>query len=136
MTAVTPVVTTLDRDRLADLLAGGAAAVHGGHAGLLDRQLRHATLVTPAEVPPQVVTMRSRVVVTRLSNGVAMPLTLAYPDECVAFGETLSVLSSLGLRLLGCRVGDQIDWPTPGGVRRLKVDQIVYQPEAAGHFHL
>lgn len=32
--------------------------------------------------------------------------------------------------------GDTIEWPVPSGVRRLKVDEILYQPEAAGDYDL
>ena len=32
--------------------------------------------------------------------------------------------------------GDTIEWPVPSGVRRLKVDEILYQPEAAGNYEL
>ena len=48
------------------------------------------------------------------------------------FGSRLSVLTPLGVRLLGFRVGDVIEWPVPCGVRRLRVERILFQPEAAG----
>jgi regulator of nucleoside diphosphate kinase len=38
--------------------------------------------------------------------------------------------------MLGYEVGDTFEWDVPGGVRRLKVKQILYQPEAAGDYHL
>jgi regulator of nucleoside diphosphate kinase len=37
---------------------------------------------------------------------------------------------------LGYRVGDVFTWQVPDGVRRLKVKQILYQPEASGDYHL
>jgi len=36
--------------------------------------------------------------------------------------------------LIGYRVGDVITWNVPGGMRMLRVEKIIYQPEAAGDF--
>jgi regulator of nucleoside diphosphate kinase len=36
--------------------------------------------------------------------------------------------------MLGYRVGDQFEWKVPGGLRRMKVTKVHYQPEAAGDF--
>ena len=33
------------------------------------------------------------------------------------------------------RLGDTIEWEVPAGLKRFKVEEIVYQPEAAGDYH-
>jgi len=38
--------------------------------------------------------------------------------------------------MIGYRTGNRISWPVPGGMKKLKVKKILYQPEAAGDFHL
>jgi regulator of nucleoside diphosphate kinase len=38
--------------------------------------------------------------------------------------------------MLGYRVGDVFEWEVPAGKRRLKVDKILFQPEAAGNYEL
>jgi regulator of nucleoside diphosphate kinase len=45
-------------------------------------------------------------------------------------------LAPLGLALLGTRVGQIVKFDAPAGQRRLKVERILYQPEASGDFHL
>jgi regulator of nucleoside diphosphate kinase len=62
--------------------------------------------------------------------------TLVYPEEADVDLAKLSVLAPLGTALLGASVGDVVECRTPGGVRRLKIERILYQPEAAGDFHL
>jgi regulator of nucleoside diphosphate kinase len=52
------------------------------------------------------------------------------------FDNRLSVLTPLGIRLLGCRIGDVVEWPVRRGVRRLSIEEILYQPEAAGDLDL
>ena len=48
----------------------------------------------------------------------------------------ISVLEPIGTALLGYRVGDIIEWKVPKGIRKIKVEELLYQPEAAGDFHL
>jgi regulator of nucleoside diphosphate kinase len=38
--------------------------------------------------------------------------------------------------MLGYRVGDTIEWDVPAGRRRLRVEDVLYQPEATGDYHL
>jgi len=47
----------------------------------------------------------------------------------------MSILAPLGTAVLGCRVGDTVEWEAPAGRKRLKVKKIVYQPEAEGNYH-
>ncbi|HEU4582935.1 MAG TPA: GreA/GreB family elongation factor [Polyangiaceae bacterium] len=49
----------------------------------------------------------------------------------------ISVLAPVGSALLGLAVGETIEWPLPAGqAKRLRVVEVVYQPEQAGDFHL
>ena len=49
----------------------------------------------------------------------------------------MSILAPIGSALLGLSVGEQIDWPAPGGkTLKLKLLEVEYQPEAAGDFDL
>jgi regulator of nucleoside diphosphate kinase len=45
-------------------------------------------------------------------------------------------MAPLGMALLGYRKGDIVKWTVPSGVKKLRVDDIIYQPEAAGDYHL
>jgi regulator of nucleoside diphosphate kinase len=49
---------------------------------------------------------------------------------------TVSVLAPIGTAVLGYRVGDEIEWEVPSGVRRLKVEDVPFQPENAGRYDL
>ncbi|CAM5344938.1 Transcription elongation factor GreAB OS=Rhodanobacter lindaniclasticus OX=75310 GN=B1991_10145 PE=4 SV=1 [Rhodanobacter lindaniclasticus] len=86
-------------------------------------------------MPPHIVTMNSTVVFEDESDGEKLTLTLVYPTGAGAPG-TVSIFAPVGSALLGLARGQQIDWPMPDGrKRRLKVLEITYQPEAAGHLH-
>jgi regulator of nucleoside diphosphate kinase len=107
-----------------------------GYIRELKDEIEQAAVVPAKEVERGIVTMNSRVRVRDETASVREDLTLVYPDDADIFGTRLSVLTSLGVRLLGQREGDVVDWPVRRGVRKLRVEQIVYQPESSGHFHL
>lgn len=103
---------------------------------VLRRELERAHLIEPDEVPPDVVTMHSRVRLADPQTNQKMCCTLVFPEDAVATHERISVLAPLGAAILGCRTGDVIRFEVPGGRRTVRVLDVLYQPEAAGHFHL
>ena len=44
--------------------------------------------------------------------------------------------SGIGTAILGYKEGDAIDWRIPDRTRRIWIEKVLYQPEAAGDFHL
>jgi regulator of nucleoside diphosphate kinase len=101
------------------------------HLLALADELESAEVVEPDRVPPDVVTMRSRVRVLDMVSGQAATYTISYPMEASLDDGRLSVLAPIGTALLGYREGDVVEWPVPGGVRVLKIEKLEHQPEAA-----
>jgi len=96
-----------------------------------------ASAVVPArEVPPDVVTMYSQVLLLDEASGERTKLALCYPADAEPAAGFISVLSPLGLSLLGLRVGDVAHWRTPAGARAAVVLEILFQPEASGDYSL
>ncbi|TBR39610.1 MULTISPECIES: nucleoside diphosphate kinase regulator [Dyella] len=127
-------VSRLDLERIEALLERMTPAQAETYAPLVAELVR-AEVVEPAQMPPNVVTMNSRVTFLDESDGEQLSLTLVYPTNAGATG-TVSILAPVGSALLGLAVGQQIAWPTPDGrSRTLKVLGIEYQPEAAGDLH-
>ena len=57
---------------------------------------------------------------------------LVYPADADLERNRISVLAPIGTAILGYRVGDVIEWKVPAGLRRLRVEEVLYQPERAG----
>jgi len=126
-------VTEADMVRLHGLLA---AQERGGerdqeHLQALRAELASAAVVESDEVPADVVTMHSRVGVCDLERDTHTSYTLVPPTEADALAGRLSVLAPLGTALLGRRAGEEIVVRSPAGERRLRLEGILYQPEAA-----
>lgn len=126
------IVTSHDLERLRLLIGTNASP----GAERLDRELARAQVVEPTAVPADTVTMNSDVTFEDLASGTRRTIRLVYPTDADAARGHVSVLAPMGSALLGLRVGQEIEWPTPGGVRRVRVVEVLYQPERAGHFDL
>jgi len=99
-------------------------------------ELNRATVIAPTEVPPDVITMNSRVRLLDLDTGEEMIFTLVFPAQADIAESKISVLAPIGTAMLGYRVGDTFTWEVPDGERTLQVKELLYQPEAAGDYHL
>jgi regulator of nucleoside diphosphate kinase len=111
----------------------------GGSVPFLSRlmgELRRAWIVSPTEISPQTVTMNSRLVLKDLGSDEHHTVALKYPREAKGRRSAVSVLSPLGMALLGERVGEVVWWNEPAGPRLARIDALIYQPEAVGDFHL
>jgi regulator of nucleoside diphosphate kinase len=102
----------------------------------LEREIERGAVVRPEEMPADVVTMNSSVRVTDLENAESRVYTIVFPSEANYEQGKISILAPLGVALLGYRVGDTVEWNVPRGVRTLRIDEIVFQPERAGVWHL
>lgn len=133
-------ITELDRQRLEKLIeiAEERPNGDGNHEYLrkLESELDAAETVSSAEVPGDVITMRSKVRLRDLTTNEQMVYTLVFPSEAKFDEGRISVLAPVGTAMLGYRAGSVIEWHVPSGLRRLKVEEILYQPEAAGDYNL
>lgn len=129
-------VTGQDKLRLADLLMEVEASDPRKHGDLeaLEDELERAVIVDAKEIPGDVITMNSRAEMRDLESGETVAFTLVFPSEANIDEGKISVLAPIGAGMLGYRVGDEFEWNVPGGLRRMKVTKIHYQPEAAGDF--
>jgi regulator of nucleoside diphosphate kinase len=102
----------------------------------LEAELDRAEIVDQKQIPADVITMRSKVRLKDLVSGEANTYSLVFPTEANFSEGKISILAPIGTAILGYKQGDTIEWPVPSGVRRLKVDKVLYQPEAEGNYEL
>ncbi len=132
-----PAITVSERDleRLEAVLADLPDDQPGVDAlrGELDR-----AQVAPSEtMPPDVVTMNSRVRFVVEPAGREVEVTLVYPRDFSGAPDQLQVTTPAGVAVLGLAVGQQIEWLAPNGrTVRARIVDLPYQPERAGDFML
>ncbi|MDY0187351.1 MAG: nucleoside diphosphate kinase regulator [Syntrophus sp. (in: bacteria)] len=131
-------ITKFDLDRLWSLIDEIRQHDDKRKANLemLEKELDRGFVVEPHEIPKDVITMNSQIVFTDVDSGETMTVSLVFPSDANFEKKRISILSPIGTALLGYRVGDTVEWNVPSGAKRLRVDNVVYQPEAAGDYHL
>ncbi len=134
MTTRTIFITEQDFARLTNLVGARGITPNGDarHVRDLRHELDRAIIVPGEAVPPDVITMNSKAVLRDLKTGEHLVFTLVFPGRADMEKGQISVLAPIGTALIGYRVGDIIEWEVPAGTARLKVEGILYQPEAAG----
>jgi regulator of nucleoside diphosphate kinase len=80
--------------------------------------------------------MNSTAQVRDLKTNEIMTFTLVFPAAANIDDGKISVLAPVGTAMLGHRAGEDFEWHVPAGPVRLRVEQLLYQPEAAGHYNL
>ena len=130
------VVTAFDQQRLRDLLEGvwQWSAFDRTHAHHLESELDRAHVVRPIDVPPDVVTMNSEIAVRDMDSNEEMTFALVFPSAADVNRRRISILAPIGTAVFGYRAGDTIEWTVPGGARRLRIERVLFQPEAARQF--
>lgn len=128
-------VTEQDASRLSEVILTHSDVDEAAAESLQD-ELDRARVVPTAELSASVVTMNSRVV-CRDERGALRELEVVYPIDADANSGRVSVLSPLGRALLGAAVGHRVEVASGGkSVRTWIIEDIRYQPEAAGDLHL
>ncbi len=132
-------ITKPDYERLTKLIE--IEREREGHANReyidrLEDELERAEMVQQKDIPQDVITMRSMVRLKDLHTREEITYQLMFPTEANYDEGRISVLAPIGTAMLGYRHGDVIEWQVPSGVRRLSVEEVLYQPESKGEYHL
>lgn len=131
-------LTELDHVRLLNL-ARRHTRVDGSPAlrSAIDDVLDSCEIVPSRQAPRDVVTMYSQAVLADLQSGARSTVTVCYPADAQPAAGFVSVLSPLGISLLGMRVGNVARWLTPVGEERAaEIVAILFQPEDSGDYTL
>ena len=132
-------ITEPDHERLTKLIEIARERDPAANREYLDRleeELDRAEVVQQKDTPADLITMRSTVRLKDLNTGEEMIYRLVFPTEANYDEAKISVLAPIGTAMLGYRRGAVIEWQVPSGVRRLSVEEVLYQPESKGEYHL
>jgi regulator of nucleoside diphosphate kinase len=125
-------LSTTNVERLASL-ASSAARRSPEVAERLLAEIDRAQLLSPEELPADVVAMYSHIEYRDEGTGATRQVQLVYPHEAdIALGR-ISVLTLVGAALLGLRAGGSILWPKQDGQeRRLAILRVSPHPFTPG----
>lgn len=103
----------------------------------LQNEVERARVVDFPEVATDLVTMNTRFRYLNITDDKTAEIMIVYPKDANTREGMISVLAPLGTALIGLREQEEIDWAFPDGkTKKLKVLEILYQPESSGDLHL
>jgi regulator of nucleoside diphosphate kinase len=130
-------ITINDYNRLIGLLElASLKTLLPDMAGRLYANLLNAKTLPQEKIDERIITMNSRVYLRDVNNQRKTEVTLTYPHEAEPRERKVSVLSEIGIALLGRHENDLVSWKVPGGIGLFEIVKVTYQPEAAGDYYL
>lgn len=131
-------ITKLDYSRIKSCIndAKQSKSISVADAESLMQELNSANVVEPEKVPENVVTMNSIVKISFLNSDKQIQFQLVYPGKANVKEKKVSIFSPIATALLGYKRGDEIEWIVPAGPTKIRIDEIIYQPEASGNYEL
>lgn len=129
-------LTELDHVRLLNLVLREKRGARSSARPLaIEPILDACAIVASRQVPPDVATMYSQLLLQDVASRERYTLTLCYPCDAEPAAGFVSVLSPVGSSLLGLRVGSAARWSTPAGdEREAEILAILFQPEDSGDY--
>ena len=94
---------------------------------ILINELKKAKQVVRRELPEDIVTLNKLVTVKNINSNEILTVTFVSPDKAKPNKNKPSILSELGIAIVGYKVGDIINWPSNEGEIKyeiLKVDSL------------
>lgn len=111
----------INADDLAHIeaLAEGAMQRNPALADRLLDEIGRARIVAPARMPANVVSIGSAVTYRDESTGLEKTVTLVFPEDADIARQRVSVLTPIGVALLGLAEGAVFHWDTRANQRRM-----------------
>jgi regulator of nucleoside diphosphate kinase len=129
-------ITDIDHERIKRILDKVSRNAQASEAAVkrLEAELFRTHVVESTKIPEDIVTMNSKVLLQL--DGEDIEVSLVYPEDADHTGRKLSILSPIGTAIIGYREGCVFDWELPDGMSKIHIKKVLYQPEAAGDYHL
>ena len=116
--------------------AKNSKTINSNEAEKLLFELSKAEIVPSEKIDKDVVTMNSEVKLFFENTQKEQSFKIVYPQDANLKENKISIFSPIATALIGYKIGDEIEWIVPGGMTKIKIVDLIYQPEAAGDFDL
>ena len=90
----------------------------------LSKELKAANVLVRKDVPENAVDLDTWVKITDMESKQELEFSLVHPTKVKLSKNKISVLSPIGVALLGYHVGDQVEWEMPQGLKMYKIEEV------------
>lgn len=91
----------------------------------LEQELKNARILPAKTIPEDVVGINTSVQVRDVETSEVLSFELVAPSEAKIKNNKVSVLSAIGLALIGYEVGEEVSWEFPEGFKTYKIEKVI-----------
>lgn len=121
-----PILTKSDYNTIKELIVNTPSPLITKEISLLAKEIELAKKVPDTKIEPQVIRLNSYFEVQDVASGKLLNFQLTLPKVANLTEKKLSVLSPLGVALIGFQEGMEIEWDLPGGLKKFKIVSVNY----------
>lgn len=122
-----PILSNTDYNTIKAIINNVPAHLKTKEVGLLQLEIEKADVVNDYELENEIIKLNSYFEVEEVTSRKMIRFTLTLPKHANLSEKKISILSPLGIAVIGFRKGMEIAWPLPGGVKQLKIVEVKHQ---------
>ena len=120
-----PIISETDYKTIYSLIQDLPASQRTKEMGQLQRELNSALRVADEKLEEDIIRLNSYFEVKDMGTGKTLQLHLVMPKMADLSQQKISILSPLGVALIGFREGMLVEWVLPGGPKKLQILKVV-----------
>lgn len=120
-----PIISETDYKTIYSLIQDLPASQRTKEMGQLQHELNSAIRVADEKLDYDIIRLNSYFEVMDQSTGKILQLHLVMPKIADLSQQKISILSPLGVALIGFREGMLVEWVLPGGPKKLQILKVV-----------
>lgn len=124
-----PILTKSDYNTIKDLIVNTPSHLITKEISLLAKEIEKAKKVPEEKIDTNVIRINSHFEVLDVASGQLLKFQITLPKYSNLAEKKLSILSPLGVALIGFQEGMEIEWALPRGMKKLKILSV------KTHFH-
>jgi regulator of nucleoside diphosphate kinase len=119
-----PILTKTDYTIIKELIINTPPHLRTKEISLLAKEIESAKKVPDSKIEDNVIRINSSFEVEDVDTGQLLNYQLTLPKDANVSDKKVSLLSPLGVALIGFQSGMQIEWLLPGGLKKLKIREV------------
>jgi regulator of nucleoside diphosphate kinase len=124
-----PIISNTDYKTIYSLIQDMPVAKRTKEMGLLQKELDSALKVADEKLGENIIRLNSYFEVLDQSTGKTLQLKLVLPKLADLSQQKISILSPLGVALIGFSEGMIVEWMLPGGLKKLQILKVVNEQQ-------
>jgi regulator of nucleoside diphosphate kinase len=125
-----PIISNTDYKTIYSLIQDMPVAQRTKEMGQLQKELDSALKVDDKKLEDTIIRLNSYFEVLDQSTGKTLQFKLVLPKLADLSQQKISILSPLGVALIGFREGMVVEWMLPGGLKKLQILKVNNEPQA------